>query len=179
MLCLSVDTRITRLEFLPAPDRLETPEDEVHVWRVDLEAVASQWALREILGRHLGLPGEELRFEAGEHGKPRLTDAGRELAFNLSHSGSLALVAIARREVGVDVERIRTKRPVDFYRRWADREARVKCLGTGLTGPVPADATEPAIHRLDVGAGYAASVAFLGPAKLRGWTFGPHRSDKS
>jgi phosphopantetheinyl transferase len=170
--------KISRLEFLPAPDRLEVPDDEVHIWRVDLETVASRRALREILGRYLALPPDELRFETGRHGKPRLASAEAELEFNLSHSGSLALVAVARREVGVDVERIRAKRPVDFYRRWADREARVKYLGTGLTGPVPPDTTEPAVHRLDVGPDYAASVALPGPAKLRGWTFDPDRSDK-
>lgn len=171
--------KISRLEFLPAPHRLEAPEDEVHIWRVDLDTVASRWALREILGRYLGLPANELRFETNRHGKPSLATPEAELAFNLSHSGSLALVAVAGREVGVDVERIRAKRPVDFYRRWADREARVKWLGTGLTGPVPPDSTEPAVHRLDVGPGYAASVALLGAAKLRGWTFVPHRSDES
>lgn len=165
--------KIRRLDFLPGPDRLEAPEDEVHLWRVDLDTVASRRALREILGRYLDLPANELQFEANQHGKPRLASAEGELAFNLSHSGSLALVAVARREVGVDVERIRTKRPVDFYRRWADREARVKYLGTGLTGPVPPNSTEPAVHRVDVGPGYAASVAVLGPAKLRGWTFDP------
>lgn len=173
MLCLSVDTRITRLEFLPAPHRLEAPEDEVHVWRVDLDTVASRWALREILGRYLDLPADELRFEANRHGKPRLATPEGEIAFNLSHSKTLALVAVARREVGVDVEWIRAKRPVDFYRRWADREARVKYLGTGLTGPAPPDSTEPAVHRVDVGPGYAASVATAGPARLRGWTFDP------
>lgn len=170
--------KISRLEFLPAPDRLELPEDEVHVWRVDLDTVASRWALREILGRYLGLRADELRFETGRHGKPRLANPDAELAFNLSHSRSLALVAVARREVGVDVERLRAKRPVDFYRRWADREARVKYLGTGLTGPVPPDSPEPAVHRVDVGPDYAASVAVPGPAKLRGWTFDPDRSDK-
>lgn len=170
MLCLSVDTRITQLEFLPAPDRLEAPEDEVHIWRVDLGTVASRPALREILGRYLGLPADELRFETGRHGKPRLAGPAGELAFNLSHSSALALVAVARREVGVDVERIRAKRPVDFYRRWADHEARVKCLGSGLTGPVPPDSAEPDVQRLEVGPGYAASVAFPGPAMLRGWT---------
>jgi phosphopantetheinyl transferase len=165
--------KIRRLDFLPGPLRLESPEDEVHLWRVDLDTVASQQALREILSRYLDLPANELRFEANRHGKPRLASPEGELAFNLSHSSSLALVAVARREVGVDVERIRAKRPVDFYRRWSDREARVKYLGTGLTGPVPPDAAEPAVQRVDVGTGYAASVAFLGPAKLRGWTFDP------
>ena len=171
-------TKIRRLEFLPAPHRLEASEDEVHIWRVDLDAVASRWALREILGRYLGLPGPELRFETNRHGKPRLANPEVELEFNLSHSGSLALVAVARREVGIDVERIRTKRPAGFYRRWADREARVKFLGTGLTAPAPPGSTEPAVHRLDVGPAYAASVSLLGSAKLRGWTFGPDRSDK-
>jgi hypothetical protein len=167
------------LEFLPAPDRLEVPEDEVHVWRVDLDTVAPQQALREILARYLGLPADALRFERSRYGKPRLAVPDSELGFNLSHSGSLALVAVAGREVGVDVERIRAKRPVDFYRRWADREARVKCLGTGLTAPVPPDAAEPAVQRLDVGPGYAASVALLRPAAMRGWTFGPYRTDES
>lgn len=165
--------KIRWLEFLPAPDRPELTEDEVHVWRVDLDTVASQRALREILGRYLGLPANELRFEANRHGKPRLAAPQGELAFNLSHSRSLALVAVAGREVGVDVEWIRAKRPVNFYRRWADREARVKYLGTGLAGPVPPESTEPAVHRLDVGLGYAASVAVAGPARLRGWTFDP------
>ena len=166
--------KIRSLEFLPAPHRLEAFEDEVHVWRLDLDTVAPWPALREILGRYLGRPANELQFERNEHGKPRLARAGDGLEFNLSHSGSLALVAVARREVGVDVEWIRTKRPVDFYRRWADREARVKCLGTGLTGQVVPDAPEPAVERLDVGSGYAASVAVSGaPATLRGWTFGP------
>ncbi len=150
----------------------------MHIWRVDLDTVASGQALREILGRYLGLPANELRFETGRYGKPRLAAPEDEIAFNLSHSSSLALVAIARREVGVDVERIRAKRPVDFYRRWADREARVKCLGTGLTGPVPPDSAEPAVRRVDVGPGYAASVALLEPANLRGWTFDPRRSDR-
>jgi 4'-phosphopantetheinyl transferase len=170
--------KIRRLEFLSAPHRLEAPENEVHIWRVDLDTVASGWALREILGHYLGLPADELRFETGRHGKPHLASPEGELAFNLSHSGSLALIAVARREVGVDIERIRTRRPVDFYRRWADREARVKCLGTGLTGPVPPDSPEPAVLRVVAGPGYAASVAFLGAAELRGWTFDPHRSDE-
>lgn len=173
MLCLSVDLRSGGLEFLPAPDRLQVPEDEVHVWRVDLDSFAAQKALREILGRYLGMPADELRFEAGQYGKPRLAAPAGNVEFNLSHSRSLALVAVARHEVGVDVEWIRSKRPVDFYRGWADREARVKFFGTGLTGPVPPNAPEPTVHRLDVGAGYAASLATPGPAKLRGWTFGP------
>lgn len=169
--------KILSLEFLPPPQRPEASEDEVHVWRLDLDGVASSPALREILGRYLDRPADELRFETNEHGKPHLASPDGELEFNLSHSGSLGLVAVARREVGVDVERIRTKRPVGFYRRWADREARVKCLGTGLTGSVPPDSPEPVVQRLDIGPGYAASVALLAPASMRCWTFIPCRSE--
>lgn len=65
--------------------------------------IAARATLRLLLAGRLGLEPSQLRFEAGSHGKPRL--CGGELAFNVSHSGDLALYAIAERlEVGVDVE---------------------------------------------------------------------------
>ncbi len=196
--------KIRRLEFLPAPDRLGAPGAEVHVWRADLDAprwpgderlpederlrakaivrprsrsrwIASRWALRGVLGRYLHRPAAELRFTTGEHGKPRLADPTGGLAFNLSHSEAVALIAVGSdREVGVDVERIAARRPAAFYADWAEREARLKCLGTGLSGPVPPEAAELAVQRLDLGPGYAAAIAVAGPAvALRCWTFDP------
>jgi len=189
------------LEFLPAPDRLDPHATEAHVWRADLDApgwpgaeelpederlraeailrpgagerwAASRWALRGVLSRYLGQSAGELRFEVGEHGKPRLAPA-TEPAFNLSHSGNVVLIALASgREVGVDVERI-ARRPRAFYEDWTEREARLKCLGTGFAART---AEEPplGIHRLDPGPGYAACLAVSEPvAKLRCWTFDP------
>lgn len=78
--------------------------------------VAARAILRTVIADRLGVEASELRLEAGAHGKPRLRGAG-ELRFNLSHSGDLAVVAIAEGvEVGVDVElagRRRRGRPVD------------------------------------------------------------------
>jgi len=62
--------------------------------------------MRRILGAYLGCRAAELRFESGEHGKPRLLDLGAErLEFNLSHSGDTALLAVTRdQQVGIDIE---------------------------------------------------------------------------
>lgn len=93
----------------------------------------------------------------GEQGKPWFPDApGR--AFNLSHSGNLALCALSCRPVGVDIQVVKPHRPSlparvcspeelawleeqsdlwsAFARLWALKEARVKFSGTGLTRPI-------------------------------------------
>lgn len=121
--------------------------------------VASRWALRSVLGRYLGLEAAEVELELGEQGKPRLR--GRDaLAFNLSHSGAIALVAVAERPIGIDVELITARHPPAFYDDWVRKEARVKCLGVGLgTPPPPAPVT---IAALDICPGYAAAVAIEG-----------------
>jgi phosphopantetheinyl transferase len=121
--------------------------------------VASRWALRRVLGEYLGVAPAAVRLEIGEHGKPRLA-GGAGPRFNLSHSEGLALVAVAEREVGVDVERIRPKRPADFYAEWARHEARLKCLGIGLSAPD--DGRAVAIENLNIAPEYAAAVAVAG-----------------
>lgn len=62
-------------------------------------------ALRTLIGHYLDRDPAGLRFRRGDHGKPRL--AGHELAFNLSHSDDLMLVALAaHREIGIDIDRL-------------------------------------------------------------------------
>ncbi len=66
--------------------------------------------LRNVLSRYLGLPARRLEFNHNAYGKPELTleDGGDWLSFNLSHSHSLALVAVSiKRALGVDIEQIR------------------------------------------------------------------------
>src|SRR5207237_9401676 len=87
--------------------------------------------------------------------------------FSISDSGDLALVAIARREVGVDLERVR-RRPVAaraaplgtraFFERWTRFEATGKALGTGLLRRRRDDGAL-ACASVDVGRGFAAAVA--------------------
>ena len=122
--------------------------------------IAGRGLLRALLGAYLNRPATALRFEQGEHGKPTLVgvDAETGLYFNLSHSGGRALYAVARREVGVDLERLDRKvnpaailervctprewaafqaLPVEriqpaFFACWTRKEAIAKALGGGL-----------------------------------------------
>lgn len=151
--------------------------------------VASRWALRGVLARYLEEDPAGIELRVGAHGKPALAEPCAGLRFNLSHSGGLALVAVAwGREVGVDLERVDRRRDVlkladrvlspaaaasvraaspatravAFHRAWARREALVKCLGTGLRAPLPT--ARVAISSLDPGPGFAAAVAVTGDA---------------
>jgi 4'-phosphopantetheinyl transferase len=116
-------------------------------------AVVTRAAVRALLARYLHAQPDELAFTAGAHGKPRLDPDG-PLRFNLSHSGPLALIAVARdTEVGIDVEQVRPRADftgvarrvftaaereaaadsdLAFYRHWVAKEAFVKATGRGI-----------------------------------------------
>jgi 4'-phosphopantetheinyl transferase len=150
---------LVALEWEAGVDRPHAPVDEAHVWR----ALADRkgMALREILARYLDEDPAGIELRRGAHGKPELADPSSPLRFNLSHSGDLALVAITQgREVGVDIQKIKLRRDVAFYKAWAHREAIVKCAGTGLLAPLPPDPV--AVHALDVAPGFAAALAVAG-----------------
>lgn len=175
--------------------RLDLPDDEVHLWRIDLPTLAGQsrWQeilseaersraarfhftrdrdcytvtralLRTILAGYLETDPRSLQFAYSEKEKPSLA-APRTVAieFNVSHSGSVALLAFARGKlVGVDVEQIRadfdhekiavrffsenerkqlsalapSARPDAFFRCWARKESYIKAVGTGLSLPL-------------------------------------------
>lgn len=161
------------------------PVDEVHVWRARADREGR--ALREVLARYLDEEPAGIELRRSEHGKPAPADPSSPLRFNLSHSGDLALVAVALgREVGVDLERIDRGRdamrlaeraldpaavaavraaPPDerapaFHQAWARREAIAKCLGTGLGAPLPS--APVAACALDVAPGFAAALAVAG-----------------
>jgi 4'-phosphopantetheinyl transferase len=185
------------LEYLPAPSRPPSPAAEVHVWRAVAGAVPADQALRQVLALYLGEATETIELTRGEHGKPDLAVEPERLAFNLSHSGELALVAVSRgREVGIDVEREKPERdlvalaeralaPEDaaavraagedertrvFYALWTRHEARLKCLGIGL-GKVTWPSSPVAVESLPIDRGYAAAVAVTGGAvPIRGWS---------
>jgi 4'-phosphopantetheinyl transferase len=66
---------------------------------------AAHAVLRRLLGKHCGWP-DQREFAVAPHGKPRLHGCAH--VFNLSHSGSAALIGIATGEdIGVDVELLR------------------------------------------------------------------------
>jgi 4'-phosphopantetheinyl transferase len=123
--------------------------------------VASHAALRLILARALDAEPRALAFVAGPSGKPGLAGAG--LAFNLSHSGTRALVGLSTEaRIGVDLEVLRPMpdalriarstfapdeaqalaalppeaRDRAFMAVWTRKEAIVKAIGAGLSMPL-------------------------------------------
>jgi 4'-phosphopantetheinyl transferase len=140
-----------------------SPREEDRFQSFATDALRSRWGagrgtLREVLGRALRCAPQEVQFRYGPHGKPQA--AGSPLRFNISHSGALAVIALALgAEVGVDVELPRVRRsdaiarrfyaPAEierlfaepdqgrradaFFRLWTCKEAFLKATGEGLS----------------------------------------------
>src|SRR3984885_15611159 len=107
--------------------RLDEPQSagsEVNVLSLDEEARASRFhfekdrdyfircrsALRCLLAGYLSVSAAEICFQYLPGGKPQLSvhQNPSALEFNVSHSGSIALIAMGSgRRIGVDIEKIR------------------------------------------------------------------------
>ena len=127
--------------------------------------VVARAQLRELLAARLDVPPESVELDYGECGKPALGRhfAESHLHFNVSHCGDVAVYAFSLgREIGVDVEAVRTIRdaddiaarffsrreneaylaldlcdkPLGFFNCWTRKEAFVKALGRGLDQPL-------------------------------------------
>jgi 4'-phosphopantetheinyl transferase len=125
--------------------------------------VITRGTLRMLLAQYLGERPQDVTFSVEAIGKPKLAalHAATDVRFNVSHSGTLALIAITRGcDVGVDVERNRTvkqleqlarryfhaqeiegvlatpadKRNEAFLQCWTAKEAVLKAYGTGIAG---------------------------------------------
>ena len=107
-------------------------DDEIHVWWLDYRREHGRAPLRAVLAAYLDATPESLAFLEGEHGRPTLAGPHAGLAFNWSHSGDHALLAIARGiQPGIDLERLRPRpRALDLARRYfcADEAAALAAL---------------------------------------------------
>lgn len=124
----------------------------------------SHSAVREILAYYVGVAPKDLELSRLPSGKPSITSNNScGVQFNVSHSGDVALLAVAEGiEVGVDIEVINAglvtnelvssvlatnerrifneltpdARSSFFYTVWTTKEAFLKALGCGLSYPM-------------------------------------------
>lgn len=122
--------------------------------------------VRTVLSKYLAVDPADWRFSENAYGRPELANIRREdcgLYFNISHTrGLIALGVTHRRELGVDVENVRTRevsieiadrffakpevaelatvpreRQQDrFFEYWTFKESYIKARGMGLSIPL-------------------------------------------
>jgi 4'-phosphopantetheinyl transferase len=97
--------RLRSLERTLAPDEADLARRFRFVRHRNL-FVAARGILRHILSSYVNSPPDALLLRSGASGKPFMADTEREVHFNLSHSGTQALYAVAWHEVGIDIEQI-------------------------------------------------------------------------
>lgn len=135
----------------------------LHVYQTEMSKINRDTAgwVKRVISEETGISEEEITYEYGKHGKPRLTDKLLErigkFEFNLSHSKDYAVLAVSDKTVGIDVEHIRKNRlsvakrffckeeyedilsvseeeqDKRFLEYWTMKEAYVKYLGTGMS----------------------------------------------
>ncbi|MGD1000435.1 MAG: 4'-phosphopantetheinyl transferase superfamily protein [Candidatus Brocadiia bacterium] len=155
---------------IPSLLQLLSEDERSKAARFSLQEVREQFIvgraiLRGILGRYLHVEPERVQFNYGPHGKPAVAPecGGEGISFNMSDSYGLAIFAVARRrQVGIDLERVRSDVPCErmakrffaeaelkaflalpadqrqkgFFNCWTRKEAYLKAIGIGLSFPL-------------------------------------------
>jgi 4'-phosphopantetheinyl transferase len=142
------------LDCLPPDERARA--DRYKVGKARHEFVTGRGHLRRLLGQLVGVEPAAVPITTTGAGKPVL--AGGGVHFNVSHTDGLALIALADRPVGIDVERVRPVANSDglvnrffsaaereafrrlpaglrlagFFRGWTTKEAVLKAVGLGV-----------------------------------------------
>ena len=168
-----VDNNITLEEVKPyLPLLPKERQEKVARYRFDKDKLTS--AVAGLLIRHI-IGERELVY--GKYQKPYIKDCDNHF-FSVSHSERCVAIAIDDTEIGVDVEKIRTKdidklaerffsqgeiayiakssdKPIAFTEVWTRKEAYLKCKGTGIAEDLSAfDTTSPemsgSIHTIPI-----------------------------
>lgn len=155
--------KVPASDFLACMSPEEKKKADAYRFYADRERfVVARGILRTLLGDVLSVNAGSITFETAPTGKPKLSiqhGITPPLSFNVSHSGNIALIALAAdRDIGLDVEHMRDipdadrlveaffsktereqynaippeKRSHFFYTLWTCKEAIVKATGEGL-----------------------------------------------
>ena len=116
-------------------------------------SIAADNLCRSAISDFCGVSPESIVFQKNEYGKPYAVDL--PVYFNISHSGDMVVCAVSEREIGTDIEKIRSinARTAEkfaglqeleyiknsdngFFEIWTLKEAYFKCIGTGLSSDI-------------------------------------------
>ena len=154
--------------------------------------IAARAALRTLLGLYTDCSADQIEFTYAKNGKPfiKRERGGLRPYFNISHSGSIALMAFCMSaEIGVDIEIVRDMpdaenivrrffapeeaaqwmalpaelRTKGFFDCWTRKEAFVKALGDGLSMPLDE-------FQVEFGPGEPPTVRFRQQNGRRAWS---------
>lgn len=140
-----------------------SPEKQMQInkFRFDIDkklGLFSDLLVRYIACKLLNLSNNELLFNKNAYGKPYLLGFP-DFQFNISHTRNAIAIAISQKEVGVDIEKIKTadlkiaerfftkceldyilsektQKEALFYEIWTKKEAYIKWIGKGLSLPL-------------------------------------------
>lgn len=166
----SIELWLVRPERLGLPElehlgALLTPEERERQARFRFEHLRRDFAItrglvREVLSAYAGCDARSWTFEVGDKGKPtpRFPPGCAPFFMNVSHTHGLIGLAIARDEVGMDLETLERRAPLEvadryfgepeiralyalpeerrahrFFTLWTLKEAWLKAIGTGIT----------------------------------------------
>lgn len=141
-------------EFTPAEIESFKPFCEKQTKNKVYKVLQLHYFLKQLLSKHYGICINDIRLNYTSKGKPFYKD---DLKFSITHTGSIVLIALNDKEIGIDAEIIRpinksilkktaTEEEItmleashefntNFLKMWTVKEAYFKCTGTGITHP--------------------------------------------
>jgi len=141
----------------------EKRKQRLHFKRHQMNYAITRTALRLILSHYLNTNAKEIVFSYSRFGKPGLKSINSPVRFNVSHSGTIAVVALNFHfDIGIDIEQVRAlpdmfriakrffsqneyhmleqqpKRQQKhvFFNIWSQKEAFLKATGKGIFQPL-------------------------------------------